>query len=112
MPVAEVAQIGEQAAELLAILGIAVGGVFVALWNVEKQSKQSVEQEVAAIKVIDVSVAVAACTMAYSMQACHALTIQQTAIPWSDLVRCMPHIHNTACLVDLNLLTFTVQAMH
>ena len=40
-----------KAAELLAILGIAVGGVFVALWNVEKQSKQGVEQELQNVKV-------------------------------------------------------------
>eukprot|EP00878_Enallax_costatus_P014728 GHUV01015411.1.p1 GENE.GHUV01015411.1~~GHUV01015411.1.p1 ORF type:complete len:198 (+),score=46.63 GHUV01015411.1:436-1029(+) len=50
VPVAEMAQIGEQSAELLAILGIAFGGVFVALWNIEKQSKMNIEQELVALK--------------------------------------------------------------
>ncbi|WIA32465.1 hypothetical protein OEZ86_003285 [Tetradesmus obliquus] len=43
--VAEVAQLGEQVAEGLGVLGIGAAGLFVALWNTEKSAKAGVEQD-------------------------------------------------------------------
>jgi hypothetical protein len=49
--VAEVAQLGEQVAEALGVLGIGAAGLFVALWNTEKSAKAAVEQELQQTKV-------------------------------------------------------------
>jgi hypothetical protein len=43
--IAEVAQLGEQVAEGLGVLGIGAAGLFVALWNTEKSAKAGVEQD-------------------------------------------------------------------
>lgn len=50
--VAEVAQLGEQVAEGLGVLGIGAAGLLFALWNTEKGSKAAVEQELQDTKVI------------------------------------------------------------
>jgi hypothetical protein len=49
--IGEVAQIGEQVAEVLGVLGIGAAGLFVALWNTEKSAKAGVEQELQQSKV-------------------------------------------------------------
>lgn len=48
---AEVAQLGEQVAEGLGVLGIGAAGLFVALWNTEKSAKAGVEQDLQQSKV-------------------------------------------------------------
>jgi hypothetical protein len=48
---ADVAQLGEQVAEVLGVLGIGAAGLFVALWNTEKSAKAGVEQDLHQSKV-------------------------------------------------------------
>jgi hypothetical protein len=49
--VAEAAQLGEQVAELLGVLGIGAAGLLFALWNTEKSAKAGVEQDLQQSKV-------------------------------------------------------------